>query len=452
VADTTQTRLAELSDKLLAAASAAGADQAELMAVASDSVETTIENSELHSNQANEETVVGLRVFKGGSLGFATANDDGHGGLDELVDEALAQARVMPADDNNALPEPGPVTPVAGLADEGLAAWGLEDTSRVASVLLERVASADQRVRVDSGSVGRSTSTVFLASSTGIRLAERRAHVSGYVFGMAVDGDEVASSDYDGDASRDHASIEGLLADAGDRFVAKCTGGLGAGRGHSYRGAVILSPEAVGEFLLPALVQAISADNVRKGKSPLAGKVGEIIASPGITLTDDGTAAGGLASSAFDREGVAVGRRELLSGGRLNGFLFNHYEARAAGCSSTGNGAGAPSSLPSISPNRLEVNAGQEDYEQMCRPGQEQVLVGRWSGSTNPITGDFSGVVKNSFLVGPGERRPITEVMIAGNIYTALKNISAVSKQRRLLGGTRLVPALTVEDLSVTAG
>ena len=87
----------------------------------------------------------------------------------------------------------------------------------------------------------------------------------------------------------------------------------------------------------------------------------------------------------------------------------------------------------------------------MCRPGQEQVLVGRWSGSTNPITGDFSGVVKNSFLGGPGGRRPITEVMIAGNIYTALKNISAVSKQRRLLGGTRLVPALTVEDLSVTA-
>ncbi len=78
MAYTTQTRLAELSDKLLAAASAAGADQAELMAVASDSVETTIENSELHSNQANEETVVGLRVFKGGSLGFATANDDGH--------------------------------------------------------------------------------------------------------------------------------------------------------------------------------------------------------------------------------------------------------------------------------------------------------------------------------------------------------------------------------------
>ncbi len=445
-------RLAEISERILAAAAKAGADEAEVMVVASDSIETTIENSQLHSNQANEETVVGLRVYSGGALGFATANDDGCGGLDELVGEAMAQAAVMPADEYNTLPLPQPVTPVTGLCDDRLVAWGLDDCTRAASVFLQRVRSADGRVRVDSGSVSRSSSLVSLCSSTGTRLTERRAHVSGYLFGMAVEGDQVASSDYDGDVTRDADSFGGLLARAGDRFVEKCVGSLGAGRGRSYRGAAILSPEAVGEFLLPALTQAISADSVRKGKSPLAGRLGEMVAAPEFTLVDDGSLAGGLASSAFDREGVPVTRHELIGRGRLQSFLFNHYEARAAGCNSTGNAAGSASSLPSISPNRLEIEAGPASYQDMCEPDRDDtILVGRWSGSTNPITGDFSGVVKNSFAVGRQGRRPITEVMMAGNIYTALANISAISSERRLLGGTRLLPAIRLEDVSVTA-
>ena len=449
--DTVEGQLAKLSDRILTAAQRGGADEAEVMAVATDSIETTIENSVLHSNQANEETLVGLRVFKNGSLGFATANEDGRGKLDELVAEALAQASVMPADENNSLPAPEPVTAVADLYDDRLAAWELEDCNRTASMLLEKVRSADPRVRVDSGGVSRNSSFVSLRSSTGLELAERSAYASGYLFGMAVDGQEVASSDYDGDATRDHSRVEGLLEEAGRRFVDKCTGGLGASRGRSYRGPVILSPEAVSEFLLPTLVQALSANNVRKGKSPLADRLGKMIAAPELTLTDDGTASGGLASSSFDREGIPVGRLELVSGGRLTSFLFNHYEARAAGCRSTGHGAGSASSLPSISPNHLELAPGQVSYEELCAPTEDAVLVGRWSGSANPITGDFSGVVKNSFLVNRQGRRPITEVMIAGNIYQALEKVSAISRERRLLGGTRLLPALRIEDVSVTA-
>jgi PmbA protein len=80
------------------------------------------------------------------------------------------------------------------------------------------------------------------------------------------------------------------------------------------------------------------------------------------------------------------------------------------------------------------------------------VWVGRYSGSTNAVTGDFSGVVKNGFLLQGGQRRPIREVLIAGNVFELLGRISAASRERRDVGGSVLVPALRAEDVSITAG
>jgi len=80
------------------------------------------------------------------------------------------------------------------------------------------------------------------------------------------------------------------------------------------------------------------------------------------------------------------------------------------------------------------------------------IMVTRLSDSVNPITGDFSGVVKGGFLLKGGERRPIQETTIAGNMYDCLRSISAVSEEVTVLGGTRSFPTVRIEDVSVTAG
>jgi PmbA protein len=83
------------------------------------------------------------------------------------------------------------------------------------------------------------------------------------------------------------------------------------------------------------------------------------------------------------------------------------------------------------------------------------VWVGRFSGSSNPVTGDFSGVVKNGFLIEGGEgndRRPIRETMIAGNLFETMMRIEALSADRRLLGGTALLPSIRIGAISVTSG
>ncbi len=448
-------RLLDVASELLEGALRSGADQAEVAIAEVHSADTRIENGRVHTAQTTDETAFGLRLFAGGSLGFATANSTDPRTVADCIAEALAQTRATPSDPCNGLPPAEPITPVADLFDPTAAAMTVGDTTTLARRMLERVRRRDGRIRVDSGAVSATRSGVALASSEGVRAFEETTTVRGYLFGMAVDGDEVASFDYDGDASPSAREIPNLLDAAADRFVDKCLAGLGAVPGKSFRGSVVLSPEAVGEFLIADLIAAVSADNVRKGRSRLAGKLGEPIAAPLLTIVDDGTIPGIAGSSAFDREGVPTRRYPIVAAGVLRGFLFNHYEAVAsgAGTASSGHASGGVSSLPAIGPHRIEVAAGDTPMEDLCaNDGGPVVYVGRFSGSTNPVTGEFSGVVKNGFLYENGSRRPINETLIAGDLFDCLMHVSAVSRERRRIDGSDLLPAMRIDGVSVTTG
>lgn len=447
-------QLLDLCHTLLDLARRAGADQAEVAAAWQRGAETHIENSAVHTVQSGEETTYGLRVLVGGSQGFVTANDLEPALLAERAAEAVAQARVNPSDPLFGFPQPLAITPVQGIFDPTADGLGSIEVTSLAATLLERVRELDARVRVDSGSVSSAVAVRAIASTTGVSASETASGVDANLFGMAVDGNDVGSFDYDSAASRRwNGFAEEALAAAG-RFVDKCRAGLGAGKGESFRGAVVLSPDAVAEFLLPTIASAICADSVRKGRSPLASKLSQAIASPLLTIHEDGRIAGDASASAFDREGMPITRRALVTSGSLQAFLYNHYEARAAGegARSTGNAAGGVGSLPTVSPHRIEVDAGATAMAQLVASGEKAIWVGRYSGSTNPVTGDFSGVVKNGFFVHGGERHPVREVLIAGNVFELLQRISAISRERQDLHGMALVPAIRAEDVSITAG
>lgn len=135
----------------------------------------------------------------------------------------------------------------------------------------------------------------------------------------------------------------------------------------------------------------------------------------------------------------------------LRGFLYDVYEARAAKVRPTGHARGGATSQPMIGVSNLLVSAGEPSLDELCRLPRV-VLVNRFSGSSDPVTGEFSGVVKGGVLIRDGERIPLRETMIAGNLYELLRQISGVSRERENLYGRALVPALRVEDVSVTAG
>jgi PmbA protein len=442
--------LLSICEEAVARARSLGADQAEVFASAHRAAQVELQKDDLHTACTEEETTFGVRVFRRGSLGFATVNGREH--LEDACRESLALAAAAPADERNGLAEPSEVMPFERPPDSQIEALDIAHLVEHAAHLLARIRECDARVRVDSGSVSAQQAVRAIASSTGVALCETSAYAGADVFGMAVDGSDVGSFDVDSIAVLRAAELGSQIAAMADRFVEKCVGALGAHKAESFRGSVVLAPEVVASFVLGNLFPVLSAKAVRTGRSPLASRIGQTVASADFTLIEDGRLQEGVGSGAFDREGTSTRRNVLIEGGVLRAFLYDVYEARAARAAPTGNARGGASSLPTIAPGNVLIEAGTSSYASLCRESERAVLVNRFSGSSNPVTGEFSGVVKGGFLLRAGERIPIRETLVAGNLYDLLRAISGVSKEVQCLRGSAFVPALRVENVSVTAG
>ena len=104
----------------------------------------------------------------------------------------------------------------------------------------------------------------------------------------------------------------------------------------------------------------LSADEVQRGRSPFADRLGDELASPAYVLADDGIDPGGLASAPFDGEGTPRERTPLIADGKLLAYLHDSYTARRGGARSTGNASRSSyRSAPSVSPSNLVLEPGR---------------------------------------------------------------------------------------------
>ncbi len=452
--DGIEEELLVLAERAVQAALAAGAQQAEACAGGERELKVGFQRGDLGSVSTSRETTLGLRVYVDGRLGFVTTNRGQD--LGALAAEAVAIARCSPPDDFNGLPDPQPVPSLAALVSPDLAELGPETLARLGGELAAMVAATrDPRcpgaqVAVDTMDLSVHDSARAVVSSTGVRQAHRSASASGGIFGMAIEDGQPGSFSYDGDAVRSAAELPEALDRSFRRFAGKCLGAMGAGRGESFRGPIIVPAEVLSDLLLDAMLRGLCADTVRQGTSPFAGRLGERIAGPGFSLVEGGAGLAGHPITPFDREGMPRQRRALVQDGVLSAFLYDGYEARCVGGRSSGHAAGGAGSLPKVAPSCLEVGAGHLSLAQL-EDVPRAVVVTRFSGSIEGSSGNFSGVVKGGFLISGGERRPVMETTIAGNLWEALRAISGISQERESFYGMRLFPAVRFEDISISA-
>ncbi len=448
---TMNTEIMDLCTQAVAAARKAGADGAEAFATRRRTREVVYEKNDLNLARADEELAIGIRVLAGKSMAFVSTNEPA--ALAEAARQAVAIARISPPDDHNALPEGAAVDPTDGeLYDPAVAQIEPEDLTRLTAAVVDGIARRDARVAIDQ--VRLSVEEVFeaIASSSGARGQSEATYLSGFVMGMVKEGEEVGSFTYDGAAGNVRSAVTDELWRGVDRFVEKAVGALRPRKGRSFQGTVLLTPDAVGEILVGPLLEALGADAVRKGRSPLAGRLGDLVAAPAFTLRDPGHRLGCFGGRTFDREGLPIRPLDLIGQGALHTFLYDSYEARVAGRSSTGHAQGGATSPPRPGAGMIEVLPGSEPAAVLERDLGLALLVPRFSGRVEMATGDFSGVVKGGFLLENGERMPVAETMIAGNLYEALKHIVALSSDRLQLFGSTRFPTIAIEGIVVTAG
>ncbi len=442
--------LRETCARALKAAAAAGAGEAE--AYAGETVERSvkIEKNDIHLATSSTSGGLGVRVFREKALGFASTNALSAADVDAAGAAAVTVAKSSRPDDANRLPEPGDLPEVKGLCDPALAETTIGETLEYAKALLASARDYDPRVTIDGGSVEVITHRRAVLNSKGVDAHEVSTYVVYYIMGMARDGEDVSSFQFEFDVTREKAGVD--VEKVGRRLAEKVIATLGAGKGESFKGTVLLSPDALMSVLCFPIIFSANAENVQKGRSVFAGKLGQPVADARLTVVDDGLLPGGVATSAFDREGVPHRQLGIITDGVLAEYMYDTRSALRDGRSSTGHAAGGTRSVPGIGPTNMTVKPGETGKDEIISGIDRGVLVTRFSGWPDPVSGDFSGVVKGGFLIRDGKLdQPLTGTVIQGNSYEAFKRITAVSSETEQVFSFKL-PYVRLEGVSVTSG
>ena len=169
--------------------------------------------------------------------------------------------------------------------------------------------------------------------------------------------------------------------------------------------------------------------------SLLAGREGEEIASPLITITDDPLRKGGLATAAFDGEGSATCTKAVVERGVLKTLLHNRRTAKKQGVRTTGNASRAGGMH--VSPSNFYIEPGEQSLEELLQNAGSGLLITDLSGlhaGANPISGDFS-LLSKGFVIRDGtQAEPVERITVAGNIYQLLKSVCAVGSDLEFPG------------------
>ncbi len=424
-----------------------GAEAAEVYGECVRTIAVTIEKNDLQTSRAHQETMIGIRAIIGQSIGFACTNDPQK--LDTTCTEAVRLAKASPGDEHNLLPPATDITYVEGIYDKAAQEFSVEQALAYAIQMLTIAAKMDRRLILGDGLFSVEIGERALVNSHGLECNEKGSLFGYFVLATAREGERVSNMDYQFDASRTVAGID--VEPITRRACENALGSLGATKGESFKGTVLLSPNAVEAILGRLTLFQVNAKNVLRGMSRWGSEMGKPVAVPMLTIIDHGLLPGGVGTASFDREGVAHRRMDLIQEGSLVSLMHNCYSANAMEGKNTGHASGSARSIPGIGPTNFEILPGEATKDDLIAETEQGLLVTRFSGTVDPISGDFSGVAKGAFLIKNGKLdRPVTRTLVAGNGFEALKNLSGIAKERERVFNFTL-PYLRFEGGSVTA-
>ena len=412
--------LRDKAQEALALMTAAGFDQAQVTALHTQLDELNVNHNEpslLRSTESHKLMLLGLVDGRVASTEMADLSADA---MRERMAALVDDARSSPRDDANAVSSGQAANIVQGpqSGDRELMA------DKVAEMLAFR-AKNTPKMMVDEGDAKHTLRRWHTLTTGGSDIAASIGCYSMGAFGTARDGAKSSSFNYTGgdteDLSRlpapEYFGIGQMLRDTERMIETKPAGG-------KFVGDVVLTPNAVAS-LLGWLQGQLSDMQLISGSSLYRESVGQAIASPLLTLRSRFNAPGVAAVSS---DGFVTPDVTIVDKGRLMSLTPSLYGSRKTGLKH----------VP-VASDGWDIAAGTTPLAEMVGGVKRGALVGRLSMGSPGANGNFSGVIKNSFLIEGGELgTALSEVMISGNMAQMLRDIVAVSTEVIDSGGTRL--------------
>ena len=453
--------LESLAADVVALAIKAGATDAEAVAREGDEFSVNVRMGEVETLKESGSRGLGLRVFLGRRSGSASTSDLTAGGIRQIVDGALALARVTEEDPFAGLPEADEFDAAdARMTGDDLHlyyddVYALAGAERIEWARRAEAAAlqADPRItNSDGGGFDASTRRKALANSRGFHGSYRTSYAAVAAAPLAKDADGRMQRDGWWSSARRFAHLESPEA-VGAEAARRTLRRLGARRVATQRVPIVFAPETA-RTLISSVFEAASGDAIWRGASFLAGKLGETIAAPGLTIVDDNTmllptGVGGFGTSPFDDEGLTSQRTVVIEDGVLRNYLLNTYTARKLGMKSTHNAARGLAGAPGVGCGNLYLHPGNLTQEQILGDVKAGFYVTSLMGfGTNLVTGDYSRGATGLWIENGELTHAVEEVTIAGNLGEMLRNVTAIGNDLKFRG-TVASPTLRIDGMTI---
>lgn len=400
----------------------------------------TVRQDTVETIEYNRDKGLSITVYIGHKRGNASTSDFSAKAISDTVAAALSIARHTAEDD------------CAGLADEALLAqtfpdldlhhpWPLsvEQAIQLARNCEAAALAVDKRITNSEGAAVSQSETQFVyANSLGFMGGYPLSRHSISCAVIAQHNDAM-QRDYWYSVARDTADLEQadrIGRKAGERSIAR----LGAKKIATCE-VPVLFEAPIASSLIGHFVAAVNGRSLYRKSSFLQDSIGKQVFPPDIHIRELPFIKKGLASCAFDDEGVATIERSIVENGTLQGYFLNSYSARKLGLKNTGNAGG--------NHNLILENTRPEDFTALIKTMNKGLLVTELMGQgVNTVTGDYSRGATGYWIEGGEICYPVEEITIAGNLKQMLAGIIAVGNDVIKRGskqcGSILIDRMTV--------
>lgn len=427
-----------------------GADAAEAYLRTASQLDLELRNGEIENLRRASSCGLGLRVTVNRRTALVHTTDVSPGSLRMLAAKGVEVAR--------SLPEPGEVTAFASPQDVNtmphpdpeLRAEPLE-AKRARLVAMEAAMTSVPGV---SRSVGvawsESDGVVALANSEGVGLRRPFCSIEADAECVAEKGEQSSSGGrHVWACSRVNAPMPELIGrDAGTRAVEL----LDARPVPSTKAPVIFTPYT-GWTLPVYLVQPLRGDHVVRGRSYLAGKLGETVAAPGVTIRDNPLLSQGPRRRSFDGEGSPTRDLPLVENGVLTDYLTDLNSAAKLGVRCGGNAnRDSYDSRIEIGTTNLYMGPGPYSPEEIVNATDKGFMVtvvsGWWLG-LSPATDTYSSAAMGFWIENGEVVHPVRGVSIGGAVREMLKSIDMIGNDLAFTAPTT-TPTFRVAEMAIS--
>jgi len=411
-----------------------GADDGELFIERSESESLTFDNGRLKGASYDTSQGFGLRAVAGEAAGYAHSGELSAAALQRAADAVQA----VKAGHAGTYADPPRGTNTMLYSDESpLVAPAFSEKVKLLEEIDAYARDADPRVRQVTVSLAGAHRAIEILRADGTSVRDTRPLVRFSVSVVMGEGDRQESGSYGLGGREGFGAFvtEDRWQHAVGEAMRQAAVNLTAVPAPAGTFDVVLGPGWPGILLHEAVGHGLEGDFNRKGQSAFAGLMGQRVASPGVTVVDDGTIPGRRGSLSVDDEGTPTSSTTLIEDGILVGYMQDRQNARLMGMEPTGNGRRQSyAHIPMPRMTNTYMLAGDRDPAEILASVKDGIYAVAFGGGQVDITsGKFVFSCTEAYRIRDGKvAEAVKGAMLIGNGPDALTRVPLIGNDMEL--------------------